>query len=96
MSYFIFWLVFNIILYYSKQEYEIVVVEDNSPDGTLEVAEQLQRIFGESKIVIVSRPGKMGLGSAYMDGLKVCTGEFVFLMDADMSHHPRYMPEFIK
>jgi dolichol-phosphate mannosyltransferase len=38
----------------------------------------------------------MGLGSAYIDGLKACETEFVFLMDADMSHHPKHIPEFIK
>jgi dolichol-phosphate mannosyltransferase len=38
----------------------------------------------------------MGLGSAYVDGLKKCKGNFVFLMDADMSHHPKHIPEFIR
>jgi dolichol-phosphate mannosyltransferase len=38
----------------------------------------------------------VGLGSAYIDGLKKCSGQFVFLMDADMSHHPKHIPEFIK
>lgn len=37
----------------------------------------------------------MGLGSAYIDGLAKCSGTFVFLMDADMSHHPNHIPEFI-
>jgi dolichol-phosphate mannosyltransferase len=36
---------------------------------------------------LLARPGKMGLGSAYIDGLKFCTGNFVILMDADLSHH---------
>ncbi len=76
--------------------YEVVIVEDNSPDNTLEVAESLREIYGPSKIIIHSRPGKLGLGSAYIDGLKRCSGDFVFLMDADMSHHPRHMPEFIR
>lgn len=75
--------------------YEVIVVEDNSPDGTLEVAKKLQRVFGESKLKIYSRPGKMGLGSAYSDGLKLVSGSFVFLMDADMSHHPKHMIDFI-
>mmetsp|Transcript_105992 Transcript_105992/g.207894 ORF Transcript_105992/g.207894 Transcript_105992/m.207894 type:complete len:237 (-) Transcript_105992:94-804(-) len=79
----------------SKFIYEVIIVEDNSPDGTLEVAKKLQKIFGAEKIIILPRPGKMGLGSAYIDGLKLCTGEFVFLMDADMSHHPKQIPEFI-
>jgi dolichol-phosphate mannosyltransferase len=71
-------------------------VEDNSPDGTLDVAKRLESIFGNEKIKILSRPGKMGLGSAYIDGLKLCKGQFVFLMDADMSHHPKHIPEFIR
>ena len=79
----------------SKLNYEVIIVEDNSPDGTLQVANKLQEIYGKDKITILSRPGKMGLGSAYIDGLKLCTGEFVFLMDADMSHHPKHIPEFI-
>jgi len=48
------------------------------------------------KIVLHARPGKLGLGSAYIDGLHKCRGEFVILMDADLSHHPKFIPEFIK
>jgi dolichol-phosphate mannosyltransferase len=80
----------------SKLQYEVVVVDDNSPDGTLQVAERLREVYGKERITILSRPGKMGLGSAYIDGLKLCGGEFVFLMDADMSHHPNHIPEFIR
>jgi dolichol-phosphate mannosyltransferase len=76
-------------------DYEIVIVEDNSPDGTLAVAQALRDVYGANHVTIISRPGKMGLGSAYMDGLKKCRGDFVFLMDADMSHHPKHMVEFI-
>ncbi len=79
-----------------KQAYEVIIVEDSSPDGTLQAAQQLQRIFGERKIIIKSRPGKLGLGSAYIDGLTLCRGNFIFLMDADMSHHPKYMIDFIR
>jgi glycosyltransferase involved in cell wall biosynthesis len=56
----------------------------------------LQKLFGKDKIKVHSRPGKLGLGSAYRDGLVLCTGDFVILMDADMSHHPKHIPEFIK
>ena len=70
-------------------DYEVVVVEDSSPDGTYEVALQLQRLFGEDKLKILKRPGKLGLGTAYIDGLKLTTGDFVILMDADLSHHVR-------
>ena len=66
---------------------EVVIVDDNSPDGTQEVIKELQRIYGADKIRLHARPGKLGLGSAYIDGLKNCTGNFVILMDADLSHH---------
>ena len=46
-----------------------------------------QRVFGEEKIQILKRAGKLGLGSAYMDGLNLVRGDFIFLMDADLSHH---------
>ncbi|CAM9570104.1 unnamed protein product, partial [Ectocarpus fasciculatus] len=82
--------------YSINKKYEIIIVEDNSPDGTIEAAKQLQKIYGAEKINIHSRPGKMGLGSAYIDGLTKCKGDFVFLMDADMSHHPKFIPEFIR
>jgi dolichol-phosphate mannosyltransferase len=78
----------------SSLDFELVIVEDNSPDGTLAVAEKLKSIYGHIKII--SRPSKMGLGSAYIDGLRACSGEFIFLMDADMSHHPKHIPEFIR
>lgn len=73
----------------SSLEYEIIVVEDSSPDGTYEIALGLQKIFGDEKLKILKRPGKLGLGSAYIDGLKLVTGQFVILMDADLSHHVR-------
>ena len=76
----------------SKLDYEIVVVEDSSPDGTYEVALALQRIFGSDRLKILKRGGKLGLGSAYIDGLKLATGDFIFLMDADLSHHVRLRP----
>jgi len=77
------------------ERYQIVVVEDSSPDGTYEVALELQRVFGAAKIDILKRPGKLGLGSAYIDGLSRCRGDFVVLMDADLSHHPKFIPAMI-
>jgi dolichol-phosphate mannosyltransferase len=75
---------------------EVIIVDDNSPDGTQDIVHQLIKIYGADKIKLHARPGKLGLGSAYIDGLSKCTGEFVILMDADLSHHPKVIPEFIK
>ncbi len=77
-------------------DFEIIVIDDGSPDGTLDVAKQLQKIYGQDKIVLRPREKKLGLGTAYMHGLKSATGNFIVLMDADLSHHPKYIPEFIR
>ncbi|KAL4065764.1 glycosyltransferase family 2 protein [Scleroderma yunnanense] len=76
--------------------WEIVVVDDASPDGTQEVAKELAKVYGTDKIVLKPRAGKLGLGTAYMHGLTFCTGDFVIIMDADFSHHPKFIPQFIK
>lgn len=76
--------------------YEVIVIDDNSPDGTLDVAKQLQKIYGEDKIVLRPRRAKLGLGTAYIHGVKHATGNFIILMDADLSHHPKFIPKLIK
>lgn len=76
--------------------YEIIVIDDGSPDGTLDAAKQLQSIYGSEKIVLKPRKKKLGLGTAYMHGLKYATGNFIIIMDADLSHHPKFIPEMIK
>jgi len=80
----------------SKYNWEVIVVDDNSPDGTLEIAKQLQQIFGENRILLRPRQAKLGLGTAYVHGIKHCTGNFIVIMDADMSHHPKAIAQFIK
>jgi len=76
--------------------WEVIVVDDASPDGTQEVARELAKVYGEDKIVLKSRAGKLGLGTAYIHGLNFCTGDFVIIMDADFSHHPKFIPQFIR
>jgi dolichol-phosphate mannosyltransferase len=46
-----------------KLKYEIIIIDDNSPDKTIEVAEKLQSLYGKDKIVLRPRPGKLGLGT---------------------------------
>ncbi|KAL1493770.1 hypothetical protein ABEB36_009460 [Hypothenemus hampei] len=80
----------------SEYPYEIIIIDDGSPDGTLEAAEQLQQIYGKDKIVLRPREKKLGLGTAYIHGIKYATGNFIIIMDADLSHHPKFIKEFVQ
>lgn len=76
----------------------VVVVDDNSPDGT---AEAVEKIRGESDypIELIKRPEKMGIGSAYISGFRKALklgSDVIFEMDADFSHDPGVIPEFIE
>jgi len=66
---------------------EIIVVDDSSPDGTGEIVLQLKKNF--HNIVLIKRPPRSGIGSAYGDGVKASKGKVVITMDADYSHHPK-------
>ncbi|MCO5609438.1 hypothetical protein L7F22_063664 [Adiantum nelumboides] len=76
--------------------FEVIVIDDASPDGTQAVVKQLQELYGQEKILLRPRPAKLGLGTAYVHGLKHASGDFVIIMDADLSHHPKYLPAFIR
>ncbi|CXI40505.1 dolichol-phosphate mannosyltransferase, putative [Plasmodium berghei] len=76
--------------------YEVILVDDNSKDSTADVYKKLQLIFPSEKLLLIQRKKKSGLGSAYMDALKLVSGNYVIIMDADLSHHPKYIYEFIK
>ncbi|TGZ84255.1 dolichol-phosphate mannosyltransferase [Ascodesmis nigricans] len=75
--------------------WELIIVDDASPDGTQEIAKQLIQTFGSDKIQLRPRTGKLGLGTAYVHGLQFVTGNFVIIMDADFSHHPKFIPSMI-
>lgn len=47
----------------------------------------MQELYGKNKIKLLLRSGKLGLGSAYIEGSELCQGEFIIIMDADFSHH---------
>jgi len=75
---------------------EVLIVDDHSPDGTGELVEGLRA--KDERIHVLHRPRKMGLGSAYVDGFGVALGlgaDYVFEMDADFSHDPKYIPDFL-
>ncbi len=76
----------------------ILVTDDNSPDGTGRIADKLAAQYGPDRITVVHRPGKQGLGRAYVDGMTraIATGtEFVVQMDSDLSHAPKYLPQML-
>ena len=73
-----------------------MIVDDSSPDNTLEVAEAIRDSYGEKHVTIVSRKGKLGLGTAYIAGLKAAKGDRIILMDADLSHHPKFIPQMVE
>jgi len=79
-------------------DWEVIIIDDGSPDGTQEVAKQLMRAYNTrqaERIVLKPRAGKLGLGTAYVHGLQFAKGNFVIIMDADFSHHPKFLPTMI-
>jgi dolichol-phosphate mannosyltransferase len=74
----------------------IIIVDDNSPDGTGQIADELAKQHHE--VHVIHRPGKLGLGTAYIAGFKFALTlptDCIMTMDADFSHHPRYIPSLI-
>lgn len=77
-------------------EAHVMIVDDNSPDGTGDLADTLAD--KDNRIHVMHRPGKMGLGSAYLDAFRwglVEEYDLLFEMDTDLSHDPRYLPDFL-
>ncbi|MFA6743639.1 MAG: polyprenol monophosphomannose synthase, partial [Candidatus Neomarinimicrobiota bacterium] len=75
---------------------DILIVDDNSPDGTAEVVRNLQT--GDSHLFMLNRPGKLGLGTAYVTGFRWALErdyELILEMDADLSHNPDDVPRLI-
>ncbi len=75
---------------------EVLIVDDNSPDGTADVVREYART--DTRVHLIERPAKMGLGSAYVMGFKYALEnryDVVVQMDADFSHDPHEIPSFI-
>src|SRR4051812_23561535 len=71
----------------------VLVVDDNSPDGTGVLADEIPA--ADSRVRVLHRPGKLGLGSAYLAGFRDALArgyDIVFEMDTDLSHDPKYIP----
>ncbi len=78
-------------------ELHIIIVDDNSPDGTGQAAEELAR--EEPRLCVIHRAGKLGLGTAYLAGFELAMEQgaaCVMTMDADFSHDPQYIPDLLR
>lgn len=73
----------------ADRSWELVVVDDGSPDGTADIAERLAPAI---PVRVVRRPGKLGLASAVVDGFAAARGDVLVVMDADLSHPPEVVP----
>lgn len=76
---------------------DMLVVDDNSPDGTGQIVDAMAA--DNDRIHVMHRPGKQGLGTAYLAGFRWALERdyrFIFEMDADFSHDPKHIPEFLK
>lgn len=78
--------------------YDILVIDDGSPDGTGEEVKRLQSIYPE-RLHLIERSGKLGLGTAYVTGFKWALEhayDYIFEMDADFSHNPEDLPRLLR
>ncbi len=78
----------------ANYEFNVLVVDDNSPDGTADMVEGMKN----PNVFVLRREKKMGLGTAYIAGFKYAIKnnfDYVYEMDADFSHDPKYLPEFL-
>jgi dolichol-phosphate mannosyltransferase len=76
---------------------EVIVVDDNSPDGTGDIASQHAKQFNNKRlhIEVIRRPDKQGLSSAILAGVKSATGDIIVVMDGDFSHPPQTIPRMV-
>lgn len=77
-----------------RLNYEIIVVDDNSPDGTGRIVEKLKS--KNPNIKLIKRKGKLGIGSAYFDGFQSAKGDYLIALDADLSPGVNTIPKFIE
>ena len=84
--------IFQVLEGVTDIDLELIVVDDNSPDGTGEAAEKLKEKY---PVRVVHRAGKLGLGSAVMEGFALSERPYLGVMDADLSHDPIVLPRLI-
>ncbi|MCX8057313.1 MAG: polyprenol monophosphomannose synthase [Ignavibacteria bacterium] len=81
----------------TKGKVDILIIDDNSPDGTADVVREFQEQY--NNIFLMTRPKKMGLGTAYVEGFQFALKngyDYILQMDADYSHEPKEIKNFLK
>ena len=76
---------------------DMLIVDDGSPDGTGAIVDEISAV--NSRVFALHRPSKLGLGTAYLEGFRWALArsyDYVFEMDADFSHNPDHLPEFLR
>ncbi|HEY5511994.1 MAG TPA: polyprenol monophosphomannose synthase [Prolixibacteraceae bacterium] len=85
-------------IFYLPKRFHILIVDDNSPDGTADIVKKIQKSHPE-QLFLIERKGKLGLGTAYLTGFKWALEknyQFIFEMDADFSHDPNELLNLYK
>ncbi|HLD42606.1 MAG TPA: polyprenol monophosphomannose synthase [Candidatus Nanoarchaeia archaeon] len=77
----------------NRKNIEIIVVDDNSPDGTSKIVQNLQK--RSKNIRLITRTSEKGLASALLAGFDAAKGDILIAMDSDLAHDPKYLPEMI-
>ncbi|MEW6040111.1 MAG: polyprenol monophosphomannose synthase [Elusimicrobiota bacterium] len=80
------------------QSIDILIIDDNSPDGTGAIADELKKEYS-GRVEVIHRTAKLGMGTAYRDGFRYALDngyDVIIQMDADYSHRPEYIPDFLK
>ncbi len=86
------------LIYQQLPDIHVLVVDDNSPDGTGKLVQDLREKQYRGRLFLLPRPGKLGLGTAYVAGFKWALArdyKLIFELDADFSHNPKYLRQFV-
>lgn len=86
------------VVFYLPVDYDVLVIDDNSPDGTADVVKKLQNTHS-TRLHLLQREGKLGLGTAYIAGFRWALEhdyQYIFEMDADFSHNPKDLTSLYK
>ena len=88
--------VLDVVFWLGIENLDVLIIDDNSPDGTAEFIKRYMK--NQNSLFMIQRSGKLGLGTAYVTGFRYALErdyQYIFEMDADLSHDPREIPNFL-